>query len=150
MSSVQKISGTLTMGPTKQDNKVDTVYDYIRVGSAYLERVKIPGILNSLLRNGTPCTLWVATFKTPTPFFFRQEIRVVYAVEIDGIVHKAIEEVKRGWATGKWLTVAMLAMIGLGTILLYIGILFWINAIRLSFVELPLSEMRREPGEAKA
>lgn len=146
MSAIQKITGTLTMGPAKQDNKVDTIYEYIRVGSAYLERVKIPGVLNSLLRNGTPCTLWVATFKTPSPFFYSTEIRVVYAVEIDGIVHKAIKEVSRGWTSGKWITVAMLAMIGLFTILLYIGVLFWINAIRLSFVDLPLDEMRREPA----
>lgn len=146
MSAIQKVSGTLTMGPTKQDNRVDTVYEYIRVGSAYLERVKIPGVLNSLLRNGAPCTLWVATFKTPSPFFYSTEIRVVYAVEIGGIVHKAIKEVSRGWTSGKWITVAMLAMVGLFTILLYIGILFWINAIRLSFVELPLDEMRREPA----
>lgn len=146
MSAIQKVSGTLTMGPTKQDNRVDTVYEYIRVGSAYLERVKIPGILNSLLRNGAPCTLWVATFKTPSPFFYSTEIRVVYAVEIGGVVHKAIKEVSRGWTSGKWITVAMLAMIGLFTMLLYIGILFWINAIRLSFVELPLDEMRREPA----
>lgn len=108
------------------------------------------GVLNSLLRNGAPCTLWVATFKTPSPFFYSTEIRVVYAVEIDGVVHKAIhkaiKEVARGWTSGKWITVAMLAMIGLFTILLYIGILFWINAIRLSFVELPLDEMRREPA----
>jgi hypothetical protein len=146
MSAIQKVSGTLTMGPTKQDNRVDTVYEYIRVGSAYLERVKIPGILNSLLRNGAPCTLWVATFKTPSPFFYSTEIRVVYAVEIGGVVHKAIKEVSRGWTSGKWITVAMLAMVGLFTILLYIGILFWINAIRLSFVELPIDEMRREPA----
>lgn len=146
MSAIQKVSGTLTMGPTKQDNRVDTVYEYIRVGSAYLERVKIPGILNSLLRNGAPCTLWVATFKTPSPFFYSTEIRVVYAVEIGGVVHKAIKEVSRGWTSGKWLTVAMLAMVGLFTMLLYIGVLFWINAIRLSFVELPLDEMRREPA----
>lgn len=146
MSAIQKVSGTLTMGPTKQDNRVDTIYEYIRVGSAYLERVKIPGTLNSLLRNGAPCTLWVATFKTPSPFFYSTEIRVVYALEIGGVVHKAIKEVSRGWTSGKWLTVAMLAMVGLFTMLLYIGILFWINAIRLSFVELPLDEMRREPA----
>lgn len=145
MSAIQKITGTLTMGPAKQDNKVDTIYEYIRVGGAYLERVKIPGILNSLLRNGTPCTLWVATFKTPSPFFYSTEIRVVYAVELNGIVHKAIKEVERGWTSGKWVAVASLAMIGLFTILLYIGVLFWINAIRLSFVELPLEDMRREP-----
>ena len=146
MSAVQKLSGTLIVGPTKQDNRADTVYEYIRVGGAYLERVKIPGVLNSLLRDGAPCTLWVATIKTPSPFFYSTEIRVVYAVESGGIVHKAVKEVSRGWTSGKWLSVAMLTMVGFATILLYIGVLFWINAVRLSFVELPLDEMRREPA----
>jgi hypothetical protein len=44
------------------------------------------------------------------------------------------------------LMVLVLLGVGAATILLYIGLLFWIQAIRLSFVELPLKEMRREPG----
>ena len=42
----------------------------------------------------------------------------------------------------------VLVLLGGGAvmILLYIGLLFWIQAIRLSFVELPMKEMRREPG----
>lgn len=145
MSAIQKVSGTLTMGPAKRD-RMDAICDFIRVGGTYLEKVKIPGVLDSLLRNGQTCTLWVATIKTPTPFLFSTKIHVVYAAEIGGVIYKAIDEVKRGWTGGKWLMVAMLAMIGLFTMLLYIGILFWINAIRLSFVELPLDEMRREPA----
>lgn len=145
MSAVQKITGTLTMGPAKRD-RTDAICSYIRVGDTYLEKVKVPGILESLLRNGETCTLWVATLKTPTPFLFSTEIRVVYAVEIDGAVHKAIEEVRSGWTGAKWLMVLLLLGVGVVTILLYIGLLFWINAIRLSFVELPLDEMRREPG----
>lgn len=145
MSAVQKVSGPLTLGPARH-NQAAAIYRYIRVGSAYLERVKIPGILNSLLRNGAVCTLWVTTIKTPTPFLFRTEIRVVYAVEINGKVHRAIEEVQRGWTGAKWLTVFALLAIGAGTILLYIGLLFWIAAVRLSFVELPLEEMHREPA----
>lgn len=144
-SAVQKITGILTMGPAKQDNKVDTVYEYIRVGNVYLEQVKVPGVLNSLLCNSVVCTMWVATIKTPTPFFFKTKIHVVYALEVDGTVHKAIEEVQRGWTSGKWLAVAMLMMVGLATILLYIGLLFWIQAIRLIRLELPLDEMRRDP-----
>lgn len=145
MSAVQKITGTLTLGPTKRD-RTDAVCSYIRVGDTYLEKVKVPGVLDSLLRNGLACTLWVATIKTPTPFLFSTEIRVVYAVEINGTVHKAIEEVRRDWTDSKWLMVLLLLGVGAVTILLYIGLLFWINAIRLSFVELPLDDMIGEPG----
>ena len=143
--TIKKITGVLTLGPLKRQDQVDIIYRYIRIGDAYMEQVKIPGVLNSLLRNGATCTLWVATINTPTPFFFKTKIHVVYAVEINGTVHKAIDEVQRGWTSAKWLMVAMLMGVGFVTILLYIGLLFWINAFRLSFVELPLEEMRREP-----
>lgn len=144
--TIRKITGVLTLGPLRRHDQVDTIYRYIRISDAYLEQVKIPGVLNSLLRNGAICTLWVATINTPTPFFFKTKIHVVYAVEVNGTVHKAIDEVQRGWTTGKWLAVAMLMGVGLITILLYIGLLFWINAFRLSFVELPIKEMQRDPG----
>ena len=144
--TIKKITGVLTLGPLKRHDRVDTIYRYIRIADAYMEQVKIPGVLNSLLRNGAICTLWVATINTPTPFFFKTKIHVVYAVEINGTVHKAIDEVQRGWTSAKCLMVAMLMWVGFVTILLYIGLLFWINAFRLSFVELPLEEMRREPG----
>lgn len=145
VSAVQKITGTLTLGPARHD-RTAAIYKYIRVGSTHLERVKIPGVLDTLLRDGAPCTLWVVTIKTPTPFLYRTEIRLVYAVEIAGTVYKAIDEVKRGWTSAKWLGVLVLLGVGAITILLYVGLLFWINAVRLSFVELPLDEMRREPG----
>lgn len=145
MGEVLKISGILTLGPAKRD-RIDTVYSYVRVGADYFERVKIPGRLDSLLRSGKFCTVWVATIRTPSPFFYRTRIHVVYAVEIDGVIHRAIDEVARGWTGGKYLTVLVLLGVGAATILLYIGLLFWIQAVRLSFVELPLKEMRREPG----
>ena len=144
MGAVQKITGTLTLGPSKRD-RADAIYSYVRVGTTYLEKVKIPGVLDSLMRSGMTCTVWVATIKVPTPLLFRSEIRVAYAVEIDGVVHEAIEAVKRGWTSAKWLMVLLLLGVGGVTILLYVGLLFWINAIRLSFVTLPLKQMRREP-----
>lgn len=145
MSAVQKVTGVLTLGPARRD-RADAIYGFVRIGRAYLERVKIPGVLDSLLRAGKSCTVWVATIRTPSPFFYCTKIHVVYAVEIDGTVHTAIDEVKRGWTGGKWLMVLVLLGVGAATILLYIGLLFWIQAIRLSFVELPLDEMRREPA----
>lgn len=145
MGAVQKISGILTLGPARRD-RIDTVYSYVRVGADYFERVKIPGRLDSLLHSGKFCTIWVATLRTPSPFFYRTRIHVVYAIEVDGVVHRAIDEVKRGWAGGKLLMVLVLLGVGAATILLYIGLLFWIQAIRLTFVELPLNEMRSNPN----
>ncbi len=146
MGEVQKISGILTLGPAKRD-RMDSVYNYVRIGADYFERVKIPGRLDSLLQSGKYCTVWVATIRTPSPFFYKTRINVVYAVEtVDGVIHQAIDEVARGWTGGKWLMVLVLLGVGAATILLYIGLLFWIQAVRLSFVELPLKEMRREPG----
>lgn len=144
MGAVQKISGVLTLGQARRD-RADSIYNYVRIEADYFERVKIPGKLDSLLRSGKYCTVWVATIRTPSPFFYRTRIQVVYAIELDGVVHTAIDEVKRGWAGGKWLMVLVLLGVGAATILLYIGLLFWIQAIRLSFVKLPLEEMRREP-----
>lgn len=145
MGEVQKISGILTLGPARRD-RMDSVYNYVRIGADYFERVKIPGRLDSLLRSGKFCTVWVATIRTPSPFFYRTRIHVAYAVQIDGVIHRAIDDVSRGWSGGKWLMVLVLLGVGAATILLYIGLLFWIQAVRLSFVELPLREMRREPG----
>lgn len=145
MSAIQKITGPLTQGPSRQD-RADTVYKHIRVGGTFLKAVKVPAVLDSLLRNGAACTMWVATINTPTPFLFKTQIHVVYAVEVSGVVYRAIEEVKRGWTTGKWLAVLVLLGIGVVTIFIYIGVLFWICAFRLSFVQLPLEEMRREPA----
>ena len=127
---------------------MDSVYNYVRIGADYFERVKVPGRLDSLLHSGKFCTVWVATIRTPSPFFYRTRIHVVYAVEVDGAIHRAVEEVARGWTGGKWLMVLLLLGVGAATILIYIGFLFFIQAIRLSFVELPLKEMRREPGLA--
>lgn len=145
MSDVQKLTGTLILGPVRHDKSSD-IFNYLRVGDVYLKNVKIPGVLATLLRNGQICTLWVATINTPTPFLFKTKIYVVYAVEVAGVIHKAIDDVKRGWTTGKWMTVLVLLGVGGVTIIFYIGLLFWINAIRLSFVELPLEEMQRDPA----
>ncbi len=145
MKGIQKLTGTLTLGPARHGKSAE-IYNYIRVGDAFLKSVKIPGVLATLLQNGMACTLWVATIRTPTPLFFKTDIHVVYAVEVGGQVHKAIEDVSRGWTGAKWLTVISFLGVGFVTMPLFgLGVLFWINAVRLSFVELPLA-MRKEPG----
>ena len=111
-----------------------------------MKTVKIPYELSSLLREGQGCTVWVATIKMPTPLFFSATIRIVYAVEVDGKLHKAVNEVARGLRAEKLWLAGGLGVVGLFTILLYVGFLFWIAAVRMLAVDLPLDDMRREPG----
>lgn len=140
--SVQKISGVLSLGPVKHE-KAAAVYDYMRVGSAHLKSVKVVGQLATLLRNGEECTLWVATIRTPTPFLYKTEIHMVFAVERDAVVHQAIEEIQREWTLSKTFAFFTLFGVGFPTIFLAgLGLLFWINALRLVFVKLPLEQMR--------
>lgn len=145
MSAVRKISGRLALGESTPD-RTATNYRYVRVGDAVLKTVKIPVELDSLLRDGLDCTLWVAAIDLPTPLLFKARIYTVYAVEIGGRIYTAIDEAKRGWSTAKWLLVGGLCVLGIFTILIYVGFLFLINAVRMSFVELPIDEMQREPA----
>lgn len=143
MSAVQKLTGSLALGPVTY-HKAAAVYDYMRVGSAYLKNVKIVGSLATLLRNGEDCTLWVATIRTPTPWFTKANIYMVYAVEVGGVMHQAIEEVRREWGISRVLSFFILFGTGVPTMFLFgIGLLFWINALRLPFANLPIEEMRR-------
>lgn len=142
LDSVQKITGALSLGPVKHE-KAAAVYEYMRVGSVHLKSVKIIGQLATLLKNGEDCTLWVATIRTPTPFLYKTEIHMVFAVERDGVVHQAIEEIQREWTLSKTFTFFTLLGVGFPTIFLAgLGLLFWINALRLIFVKLPIEQMR--------
>ena len=68
---------------------------------------------------------------------------MVYAVEVDGVVHQAIDVVRREWTTSKIFTFLTLFGVGIPTMFLFgMGLLFWINAVRLPFAQLPLAEMR--------
>lgn len=51
MSAVQKISGILALGSARRD-RADSIYNYIRIGADYFERVKIPGRLDSFAAPG--------------------------------------------------------------------------------------------------
>lgn len=141
-SMVQKLTGALALGPVQHGGSV-AVYESMRVGSTYLKAVKVIGQLDTLLRSGEGCTLWVATIRTPTPFLFKRNIYMVYAVEVDGVMHRAVEECRKDWNASRILTFFMLFGAGIPTMLLGgIGLLFWINALRLPFARLPLDEMR--------
>lgn len=142
MSLTQKLTGVLALGPAKHE-KAAEVYDFIRVGSTYLKNVKVIGQLATLLRDGEECMLWVATIHTPTPFLFKTKIHMVYAVEAGGVVHQAIEEVQREWTASRVLSFFILFGVGVPTMFFFgMGLLFWINALRLPFANLPLAEMR--------
>ena len=136
-TSTQKLTGTLALGPVQYGGSV-AVYESLRVGKTYLKAVKVVGQLDTLLRNGENCTLWVATIRTPTPFLFKRNIYMVYAVEVDGVVHQAIDVVRREWTSSKIFTFLTLFGVGIPTMFLFgMGLLFWINALRLPFATLP-------------
>lgn len=137
-SMVQKLTGALALGPVQYGGSV-AVYESLRAGKTYLKAVKVVGQLDTLLRNGENCTLWVATIRTPTPFLFKRDIYMIYAVEdATGVVHQAIDEVRREWTTSRILTFFVLFGVGIPTMFMFgLGLLFWINALRLPFATLP-------------
>jgi hypothetical protein len=122
-------------------------YDFMRIGMAHLKRVKVIAELATLLRDGQHCTVWVARVKVPSPFLFSTETVVLYAIEIDGTLYKAVDEVGRNWNASRAWNAFLLAVVGLLTLpLAGIGLLLWINAARLAGATLPIEEMRREPA----
>jgi hypothetical protein len=146
MNRIEKLSGRLALGPVEA-GKSGEFYDFMRVGTAHLKRVKVIGELATLLRDGQQCTVWVARVKVPSPFFFSTETVILYAVEVDGTIYKAVDEVGRSWNASRAWEAFLLAVVGLVTLpLAGIGLLLWINAARLAGSVLPIEEMRREPG----
>lgn len=144
MSGIEKLSGRLALGPVEA-GKSGEFYDFMRVGTAHLKRVKVIAELATLLRDGQHCTVWVARVKVPTPLFFSTETAILYAIEVGGTPYKAVEETRRNWNASRAWNVFMLGVVGLLTVpLAGIGLLLWINAARLAGSALPIEEMRRE------
>lgn len=145
MSHVEKISGRLAFGAVQHGRDAD-FYDFMRVGATHLKRVKVVGELAPLLRDGDHCTVWLVKVKVPTPLFFSTVTTVIYAIEIDGTLYKAVEEARRHWNSARTWNAFMLSVAGLLTVALAgVGLLLWINALRLMSSGLPVEAMRREP-----
>jgi len=153
MSSVKKLSGELVAtGPVVYHGvqsggaEPGSVYDYIRLENSdgqesYLERVTVPAFLDSLIGIGKVATLYVAEVRIPT-LFSSAPMHFVYAVEVDGKVRKATEQVQKILRSIKGGVVTLFL---LGLVLLPAwgaGLLFWIRAFRLIKLSLPLDEMR--------
>jgi hypothetical protein len=146
MNRIEKLSGRLALGPVEA-GKDGEFYDFLRIGTAHLKRVKVIAELATLLRDGQHCTVWVARVKVPSPFFFSTETVVLYAIEVDGALYKAVDEAGRNWNASRAWNAFMLGVVGLLTLpLAGIGLLLWINAARLAGAALPIEEMRREPA----
>jgi hypothetical protein len=146
MNRIEKLSGRLALGPVEA-GKSGEYYDFMRVGGTHLKRVKVIAELATLLRDGQQCTVWVARVKVPSPFFFSTETVVLYAIEVDGTIYKAVEEARQNWNISRGWNAFMLGVVGLVTLpLAGIGLLLWINAARLAGSALPMEEMRREPA----
>lgn len=146
MSTVEKISGRLALGAVRHGQDAD-FYDFMRISSTHLKRVKIVGELAPLLRDGENCTVWVAKVKVPTPLFFSTMTNVIYAIEVDGTLYKAVDDTRRHWNGARFVQAFVLAIAGVPFMLLGgLGLLFWINAVRLMIgAGLPVEKMREEP-----
>lgn len=155
MSIVRKVSGSLvSTGPVVHDGANNgaepaALYDYIRVEDhageeVYLERVIIPGYLDSLIDVGTVGTLYIVEVPIPTMFFGSKPMYFVYAVETGGKVRKGIEQTQRCLRSAK---AGAAKLFGYGFVLLIaygLGVLLWIQAYRLLKINLPLAQMQRE------
>jgi len=146
MSTVEKISGRLALGGVQHGRDAD-FYDFMRVGATHLKRVKVVGELAPLLQDGDHCTVWLVKVKVPTPLFFSTVTIVIYAIEIDGTLYKAVEEARRHWNRARAWNALSLTLAGFPTMLMVgLGLLLWINAVRLMLGSgLPVEAMRREP-----
>lgn len=145
MSQIQKLTGTLSLGAV-QHGHASEFYDFMRVGNTHLKRVKVVGELATLLRDGQHCTVWVAKVRVPSPFFFSTETIVLYAIEVDGTLYKAVEESRRHWNASRGWNAFMLTVVGLLTLpLAGLGLLLWISVVRLAWAGLPINDMQREP-----
>lgn len=146
MNRIEKLSGRLALGPVEA-GKDGEFYDFMRVGTAHLKRVKVIAELATLLSDGQHCTVWVAKVNVPSPFFFSTETMILYAIKVDGTIYKAVDEAGRNWNVSRAWNAFMLSVVGLLTLpLAGIGLLLWINAARLAGSALPIEEMRREPA----
>ncbi len=146
MSNVEKISGRLALGAVKHGQDAD-FYDFMRVGVTHLKKVKVVGELAPLLRDGDHYTVWLVRVKVPTPLLFSTVTTVVYAIEVDGTLYKAVEEARRHWNGARAWNAFFLTVAGFPTMFLAgVGLLLWINAVRLMVGSgLPIEKMRGEP-----
>lgn len=155
MSVLRKISGRLvSTGPVVHGGvhngaEPGALYDYIRMEGCdgqeeYLERVVIPGFLDSLIDVGVVGTLYIVEVPIPTMFFGSKPMCFVYAVETGGKVRKGIEQTQRCLQSAK---TGATKLFGYGFILLIaygFGLLLWIQAYRLVSIKLPLAQMQHE------
>jgi hypothetical protein len=147
MSTIKKLNGKLSAGPCRHTANFE-VYSFIRVGDDYLPYTKIPGHLNTLLREGMNVEAWAVPLKIPMPFLYSSKAWVIYAARIDGRLYNFADETTKEWSKAKFwlgsgLTVATIVTIFFPPL----SLLLLINAIRLTFTSLPIFEMRREPAK---
>ena len=105
-SMVQKLTGALALGPVQYGGSV-AVYESLRVGKTYLKAVKVVGQLDTLLRNGEGCTLWVATIRNAVRLRAIRGIRfscLTPITKLEFAICANTRSLSRCWQSGpKWL-----------------------------------------------
>ena len=146
MSTIRKLSGRVAWGSVRHTHNFE-VCTYARIGNDYLSYVKVPGHLATLLRDGVEATVWVAMLKIPMPWLFSSKAWVVYAAKVDGKIYNFADETRQEWGKAKFWQGSALTVATIVTVLFPpLSLLLLINAIRLTFTNLPVDEMRREPA----
>ncbi len=158
MATIQKISGVLAnTGPasyTAPHSQVESgaIYDYLRIEGndgreRYLEKVIVPSYLDVTLAPGMEGDFYIALITTPKLLGSRQ-LCCLFATSTGGQLRQAIRQSARCATDGNGIEAFKLLV--LGTLLLPAfgyGMLFWLLALRLMLVKVPIVEMHQALGE---
>jgi len=154
MASIQKMFGTLTnTGPctyTGPNGRVEsaTIYEYLRIEGGdgrehYLEKVVVPSYLDIACEPGLKGEFYLVTIPYPK-LFGSYQIRYLFGISSNGKLREAILQAARCVTSGHGGYVFQLLV--LGTFLLPafgFGMLFWLLALRLMLVKVPVDKMQQ-------
>ncbi len=153
---VIKHTGKLILGPVEHAPatplfEAAALVEYIEIDvlegdAVLLSRVLVPPILWSMLKSDSVCTLHLLEVPMPKLFFGIKPLYILFAVEVDGKVRKAIEPARGCLRVTKF---SALKLFGCGLLLLPVygfGLLFIVMAIRLWSISFPAAQMTAAVG----
>lgn len=154
MASIQKISGALTnTGPctyTGPNGHVEsaTIYEYLRIEGDggreyYLEKVVVPSYLDVACDPGLKGVFYLVTIPYPK-LFGSHPIRYLFGISSNGKLRGAIPQTERCVTRGNGGYVFQLLVLGAFLLPAFgFGMLFWLLALRLILVKVPVDKMQQ-------
>ena len=157
MASIHKVTGRLAaLGPTinlrPTGGESNVIYEYLRFETSggderYFERVIVPSYLDSVLGFGAKGDFFVLTVPFPK-MFGSSPVNVVFATSCEGKQRLAIPQAARCITGGNGGFAFKLFMFGLIMMPAFgFGLIFWIWALRVMLVQVPMPEMQRAANE---